>query len=319
MTKYELTDETFIHAFPTGKEMVYQIRALKDIPIYGVYAGDLGGWISESASLSQIGNCWIEPHAAVGKSASILDDALIKGKSVIAEGSEVFGRAIVDDSEVLFNSKVSGNTMVSSSHLLSHCVIKNQTIVRESTLKNIGLVAGSVIGSKILAHQQDTFSFEAKTVFSNAVLEIHDHSATVEQEFHAEDVTLENLRTLQVFEHTVLRKVKAIGALHLMTGEEFGVGNLYSIVDGKQGLCVLDGAKLTLAHTAIEGEVQLSGIMTLMGCKVLDMASIRNETARHLSLYKVHLSELASIRKKDTGKDESLVALVVASDNAFVC
>ena len=54
MSKYEITDITH-----PGNPKLHRIRALVDIPMYGVKAGDLGGYIEKEDNLSQYDNCWV--------------------------------------------------------------------------------------------------------------------------------------------------------------------------------------------------------------------------------------------------------------------
>jgi len=85
MTKYELTQEK---SNLYGKTL-FRIRALIDIPEYGVKAGDLGGFVSSVRNLSQKGSAWIADNAHVFGDACVQDDALV------AEKAEVFNSAIV--------------------------------------------------------------------------------------------------------------------------------------------------------------------------------------------------------------------------------
>lgn len=49
MKKYELTNER-------NTQGLYRIRALRDIPEFGVVKGALGGWIESKDNLAQHGN-----------------------------------------------------------------------------------------------------------------------------------------------------------------------------------------------------------------------------------------------------------------------
>ena len=60
MKKYELTKETKTLMDGT---VLHRIRALLDIPMHGVKAGDLGGWIEKENNLSQCGNAWVSGDA----------------------------------------------------------------------------------------------------------------------------------------------------------------------------------------------------------------------------------------------------------------
>lgn len=61
----------------------YQLQALRDIPKYGVKAGDLGGYVTDKYSLSHEGSCWIADNAQVVGNVSIFDDAYVGGNAVV--------------------------------------------------------------------------------------------------------------------------------------------------------------------------------------------------------------------------------------------
>ena len=61
--KYELTNNIrFVPGF-YAMVRVYQIIALRDIPMHGVSAGDLGGWVESEDNLSQEDDSWIGEYA----------------------------------------------------------------------------------------------------------------------------------------------------------------------------------------------------------------------------------------------------------------
>ena len=98
MKKYELTKET--NTLVDGT-VLHRIRALRDIPRYGVNAGDLGGLIEKYDNLSQDGDAWVSGDAKVSDNACVRGDAL------------VFGNAwVYGDAEVNDNARVSGNALV---------------------------------------------------------------------------------------------------------------------------------------------------------------------------------------------------------------
>ena len=55
MKKYELIDNTKQISGIT----LFQIKALIDIPLFGVKAGDLGGWVEKERNLSHTDNAWV--------------------------------------------------------------------------------------------------------------------------------------------------------------------------------------------------------------------------------------------------------------------
>lgn len=70
--KYELTDET------SGSGL-RRIRALRDIPRYGVEEGDLGGWVESEGNLTQEGDCWVFDDAQVFGKARVFGNASVCG------------------------------------------------------------------------------------------------------------------------------------------------------------------------------------------------------------------------------------------------
>lgn len=96
MSKYELVldDEAYIDCFK-----LYRIRALKDIPIYGVKAGDLGGYIQSEKNLCHMDDCWVEGKAFVYQEARIVEDAYVRGNNgrvSIGNGAIIESNARID-------------------------------------------------------------------------------------------------------------------------------------------------------------------------------------------------------------------------------
>ena len=76
MKKYELTNETKTLA---GGTVLHRIRALRDIPRFGVKAGELGGFVEEENNLSQDGDAWVFCNANVYGNANVSSDAEVSG------------------------------------------------------------------------------------------------------------------------------------------------------------------------------------------------------------------------------------------------
>lgn len=133
--KYTLCDDLVHHTVNPlgglGKRLV-RIKALKDIPLLGVKAGDYGGWVESFRNLSQRGNCWIAENAMVYDYGSVAKDALVSGNArvygnalvtdtaLVTDNAKAFGGAIVGDSAALYDYatiyervKVSGEAVLS--------------------------------------------------------------------------------------------------------------------------------------------------------------------------------------------------------------
>lgn len=85
--KYVLTDASKIVEGTT----VFRIRALIDIPMYGVKIGDLGGWVESEANLSHDGNCWVADDSVVKNLAGVYQDAIVYDNSIVEDNVLVTG------------------------------------------------------------------------------------------------------------------------------------------------------------------------------------------------------------------------------------
>lgn len=106
MKKYELTEET-------NEQGLHRIRALRDIPIYGVKKGDLGGFVERENNLSQEGACWIADDATVKDFAGVHNDALVMGNATVMDNATVSGYAIVSGyARVNVNAEIGGSAII---------------------------------------------------------------------------------------------------------------------------------------------------------------------------------------------------------------
>ena len=104
--KYEITDITLWG--------LNQIRALRAIPVYGVKAGDLGGYVESERNLSQEGDCWIDGNAWVGGMALVSGDAKVYENATVSGNARVYG-----DAQVSGNAWVSEDAWVSGTATVS--------------------------------------------------------------------------------------------------------------------------------------------------------------------------------------------------------
>ena len=117
--KYEFTGEVH-YRFPALK----RIRALVDIPLHGVKAGDIGGWIEREDNLSHDGACWL------GDGAQVRDDAYIGGLAVVS------GQAIINEKAIVCGyAKVEGLAVVSGqARILDTAYITGLSTVNEDAV-----------------------------------------------------------------------------------------------------------------------------------------------------------------------------------------
>lgn len=109
--KYELLPAEQV-ARPNGQVFsLHRIRALVDIPLHDVKAGDLGGYVYNSRVLSHEGSCWIGGDAMAAYSGR--NDDYRRGRT----GETVTGNALVTDNATVTgvisgDVKISGNAVV---------------------------------------------------------------------------------------------------------------------------------------------------------------------------------------------------------------
>ena len=133
--KYEITKEGTLFQQPyltldpfTGRSsqvMIYRIRALRDIPRFGVKAGDLGGWIQNEENLSQDFFCWIH------RSSVVLGDARVVGNSYIGDDSLVHGEAVVTGNCFVYESNIGGKSKIVGNSVVSK-VKSDKSIIHNS-------------------------------------------------------------------------------------------------------------------------------------------------------------------------------------------
>ena len=114
-----------------GAPRLYRIRALKGIPVFGVEAGNYGGWVEGPESLSQEGTCWIKDCAMVYDGATVKGFALVSGYAKVMGKSSVDGHSIINGFAIVSHSFVKGKTKIS-----------DQAVVEFSTLDDFVKVQG---------------------------------------------------------------------------------------------------------------------------------------------------------------------------------
>lgn len=139
--KYEITDET------TQKDnrTLHRIRAIVDIPLMNVRAGDLGGWIESEDNLSHFGDSWIGGVAKVYGSAKVHGNARVDGKVVVCDRAKVYGNARVGDNVLICDrAKVYGNALVYGRAWIGG----DARVGNDALLRNTDLQALSKSGTK---------------------------------------------------------------------------------------------------------------------------------------------------------------------------
>lgn len=113
--KYEITSESILFE----GIVLYQIKALSNIPVRSVIAGDLGGYIEKASNLAQDGECWVYPNAR------ILEDAMALESSAVRDTSVLRGTAVIKG-----NSLLTGNSMMNQDELDDSMILVNEQVTQ---------------------------------------------------------------------------------------------------------------------------------------------------------------------------------------------
>ena len=138
--------------------VVHRIRALVDIPEYGVKAGDLGGFIEEEENLSHRGSAWVSDDAVVyGRQACVTGNAIVRGKAIVSgtEGGTWIGEnAEITDNATILRGTVAGNVKIyGNTFARGYCLyvsgdksIGGDAIITAKTGKEADIWGNAIIG-----------------------------------------------------------------------------------------------------------------------------------------------------------------------------
>lgn len=138
--KYELLNETKVVTLGDPKStpiVVHRIRAVRDIPFYGVVKGELGGFVESYKNLSQTDSCWIAHNAVVAGDVKVIENALVTDDSFLFGDAVLSGHARVSDSALVKGgAHLSGNVIVvekakiyGAPTINGSCVIREKAVV----------------------------------------------------------------------------------------------------------------------------------------------------------------------------------------------
>lgn len=182
--KYEILREDSIQV--DASHTLYRIRALIDIPMRHIIAGELGGYIEHEDNLSHDGQAWVGGDALVYEDARVTEDALAHGRCWVYGCAALRGRAIVGgDSHVCDQAVVAGQASISG-----RCVIHGDAVVGGDALVSgeSSLPAGARIYARDLVYFfsiTDCVSPNAITLYNDTQniirADANDFSGTLEQ------------------------------------------------------------------------------------------------------------------------------------------
>lgn len=115
MSRFELTSESKV--CPNGIEILHRVRALVDMPGFGVRAGDLGGWVGDASCIRQ--GAWVGNEAEVYSGGYVMGEAYVGGHAVVERDGWVGDRVrVLDSARVSSLSEVQGCVLVDGDTLI---------------------------------------------------------------------------------------------------------------------------------------------------------------------------------------------------------
>lgn len=158
MKKYELTNET-IEIFDEANNKFIKLYRIKSLKAFdNIKNNELGGYVEDESNLSHEGNCWIEDDAKVFNDSIVMDNARVKGLSIIDNNSIIKGNAKISGKVVISNNVTIQDkvTVIGSSKIQDGALLKDKVFIfgeplikGRMTLKGESKIAGNakIIGN----------------------------------------------------------------------------------------------------------------------------------------------------------------------------
>ena len=145
--KFKMTKKEMVVKKGKDYTVLYQIRALIDIPPHGVKAGDYGGYIQSEEMLSHEGSAWVKGGARLSGKESVIEGDVLIEQSARVHNSQLDGTVIVTDyaevtdtylrgENVLLNGKaqmVGSEIRATNMHMTGNAKLVNVFADREMT------------------------------------------------------------------------------------------------------------------------------------------------------------------------------------------
>lgn len=177
--KYEFTGKIEVYY----GNVLHRIRALIDIPLHNVKAGDLGGWVQWEDNLSNDPNdsSWVANEGRVYGNTIVSENALVDnatvccrsrvsgnaiisewstvtGYSVITDNARITGESVIDDSNISGEAFVDNKAEINDSIIADNCHIDGNTEINECELRgNVHVLESVKKMTEVKASSHETF------------------------------------------------------------------------------------------------------------------------------------------------------------------
>lgn len=220
MTKYEFTENEKEYQQTTFR----QIRALQDIPLHGVKAGDLGGWIEEELNLSQSGACWIGTESYALRCATVSGDAVVRGKSIVDFRSRIRGKAVVNNSVVHGINLISDRCVVTDSDIRGQCIINGNSRIESSKVEGLILKGNALIHNSLCYTRLGQLIVETGCKLQETELRLTDNTPYLAENTELINVEAIDVGLFRIFEPNVRLKYEKY-----MSGKRVKIGQTREI------------------------------------------------------------------------------------------
>lgn len=277
--KYEMIDENDLGV---GK---FRIRALRDIPKYGVKKGDMGGLIDSELNLPHDTDGWVSYDSRVLHSARVVhgyvcEESILCDESILHEG-------MIKHSEVRGNSELFQGTHVEHS-LVKNCKFHDSAFVYQS------MVSG--LSSYFRASLKYVKVKALTSLYINADVNWHDVKMELDLGFIESNTMMKNV-SIQANEFdvdTVLNienaKLKAETFIKMYRHRKEPT-YCTEIIGEEASPIQFKGSHLTVEGAKLSGSIQLNGDLSILYSTLSDMASIQMNG----TLIDCEVSEMAKV------------------------
>ncbi|AJD93233.1 hypothetical protein JMA_39150 (plasmid) [Jeotgalibacillus malaysiensis] len=287
--KYEMIEENNVGV---GK---FRIRALRDIPKYGVKKGDMGGLIDSELNLPHDTDGWVSYDSRVLHSARVVhgyvcEESILCDESILHEG-------MIKHSEVRGNSELFQGTHVEHS-LVKNCQFFNSAFIYQSTIS--GMTCYYRVSLKYVKVKPLT------SLYVNADINWHDVKMEIDTGFIELSTKMKNvaIQAEELDVDTVLNIENArLKAETFIKMSRHRKENDYCTeIKGEEASPIqFKGSHLTVEGSKLSGSVTLKGDLSILYSTLSDMASIQMNG----TLIDCEVSEMAKV----VGKSEKTFTL----------
>lgn len=302
----------------------YRIRALIDIPHWGVKAGDLGGLVENEECLSQDGTSWIDETSQVEKNVRIqrwvyVGEKTCIGGKVTIESTRIYDSSIDMDGilncTMIRNSKLYDAIEIIRDITVEDSELRNSTFYGNGTIKGSRLKGVAIEGlitieaSKVIAKEKLTV--DGTTDWKDADVLIEMGSIGGKSVMHNVTLHVESLRAYNSFNLTRVVTKGDLKKIRLLDSPDYP-DFIIEIIGEEESPITIKGKSLGVQASTIKGNVRLHGDLFVQDSDIRDYVSISMDG----TIEKCSFSEMASVNQP-MGSKQALMNLKLSGEDVY--